>query len=314
MKLILKRLGLLLLTLLIISLVVFLAFQIIPGDPTVKMLSIDEWTPEKAEALRAELGLDKPIMQRYFLWVVGMFTGNPGRSYGYNLSVSELLAGKVSVTFALSAIAFALMAGISIPLGMLLARNPGGLVDRVVRVINQITMSIPPFFVGIIFTYVFGLILKIFTPGVFIPFRENPVQCMIYLFFAALAIALPKAAMALRLFNGSIGAESDREYVRTAYSRGSSRRMAIKNHVFKNAIMPVITFLALALGDIVAGSVIVEQIFAIPGLGRLLLLSISNRDFPVVQMIVVIIASVIVTANFAADALNRAIDPRMRAG
>ena len=313
MKSILKRLGLLLVTLLIISLVVFLAFQIIPGDPTIKMLSIDEWTPEKATALRAELGLDKPIMQRYFLWVIGMFTGNPGRSYGYNLSVSELIAGKVSITFALSAMAFALTAGIAIPLGMRLARNPGGPVDRVVRVINQITMSIPPFFIGIIFTYVFGLILKIFTPGVFIPFRENPVQCIIYLFFAALAIALPKAAMALRLFNGSISAEAGREYVRTAYSRGSSRRMAIKNHVFKNAIIPVITFLALALGDIVAGSVIVEQIFAIPGLGRLLLLSISNRDFPVVQMIVVIIAAVIVTANFAADAINRAIDPRMRA-
>ena len=305
--------GLLLVTLLLITLAAFLAFQIIPGDPTTKMLGT-EWTPEKAEALRVELGLDKPAIQRYFLWLAGIFTGNTGRSYSYNMPVSELIAGKVSITLVLSAIAFALTAGISIPLGLLLARHPGGALDKMARVINQVTMSIPPFFIGIIFTSVFGSILGLFSPGVFVPFAESPLRYLVHVFFAALAIALPKAAMLLRLFNGSLEAEAERDYVRTAYSRGCSGKMALWRHVFKNAIMPVITFLALALGDIIAGSVIIEQIFAIPGLGRLLLLSISNRDFPVVQIIVVILASVIVTANFAADAINRAIDPRMRAG
>ena len=313
MNIFLKRLGLLLITLLLITMAAFLAFQMIPGDPTTKMLGT-EWTPEKAEALRVELGLDKPVLQRYFSWLLGVFTGDTGRSYSYNKPVSELLAGKVSITLILSAIAFALTAGISIPLGLVLARHPGGFLDRLAKVINQITMSIPTFFTGIILMSIFGSVLGVFTPGVFVPFAENPGQYLLHMFFAALSIALPKSAMLLRLFNSSLGAQAEREYVRTAYSRGCSRGMTLKRHVFKNAIMPVVTFLAWVLGDIIAGSVIIEQIFAIPGLGRLLLLSISNRDFPVVQLIVVILASVIVTANFAADAINRAIDPRMRVG
>jgi peptide/nickel transport system permease protein len=306
-----KKLAALVATLLIISILAFLAFQIIPGDPTTKLLGT-EATPEKTAALRAELGLDESIPARYWHWLSGFVTGDLGRSYSYSLSVGELLSGKVAITATLSLMAFLLVVVLSVPLGILLARYEGGIVDKVMNILNQILMSIPPFFIGIIFTSVFGLALRWFIPGDFVPFSEDPGRYFAYLFFPALAIALPKAAMTVKLLRSSILSEMGQDYVRTAYSRGNSRWTVLCRHVLRNAILPVVTFLAVTIPDIVAGSVIVEQVFAVPGLGRLLLTSVANRDFPVVQTIVVMIALLVVVVNFLADVAYQRIDPRIR--
>lgn len=308
-----KKLIALVLTLLVISMLAFWAFQIIPGDPTTKLLGTGA-TPERVEALRTELGLTGPLPVRYWNWLSGFVTGDFGRSYSYSVSVGELLGGKTAITATLSLMAFFMVVVISLPLGILLARYEGGTVDRVMTVLNQVAMSIPPFFIGIIFTSVFGLALKLFTPGDFVSFDESPLKYYTYLIFPALAIAIPKSAMAVKLLRSSILAEMGKDYVRTAYSRGRSRASTLYHHVLRNAIIPVVSFLAVTLPDIVAGSIIVEQVFAVPGLGRLLLASISSRDFPVVQAIIVMIAILVVSVNFIADVIYKRVDPRIRLG
>ncbi len=302
-----------LVTLLLISLLAFLAFQIIPADPVTKLLGTD-YTPERAAALRHELGLDRNVLVRYLDWLAGFVTGDLGVSYSYGMPVSEVMAGKGAVTASLSVMAWLLVIAISIPLGITLARWQGRRLDRVFVAMNQVFMAIPPFFLGILFTYVFGMVLKLFVPGGFVQPEEGLGGFFGYLFFPALAIALPKAAMVTKLLRSSILNQMGQDYVRTAYSRGNSRWSVIRTHVLRNAVLPVVTFVSMTLADIVAGSIIVEQVFALPGLGRLLLASISNRDYPVVQCIVVIIAAVVVFMNYLADVVTQYIDPRIRLG
>ncbi len=311
MRYILKKTGVLLVTLLVISLLAFLAFQIIPGDPTARLLGTD-YTPERAESLREELGLTGNVFVRYWKWLSGFVTGDMGTSYSYSMPVSEVINGKVAVTAALSLMAWLMVIGISIPLGVTLARYQGSRADRAFVAMNQVFMAIPPFFLGILFTYLFGLVLNLFVPGAFVSFSDSFWGCLGYLVFPALAIAIPKAAMVTKLLRSSIIAQMNQDYVRTAYSRGNSRWGVIRGHVLRNALLPVVTFLAMTLADIVAGSIIVEQVFALPGLGRLLLSSISNRDYPVVQCIVVLISFVVVFMNYLSDIVTQYIDPRVR--
>ncbi len=311
MTYVLKKTGVLIVSLILISLLAFLAFQIIPGDPTTKLLGTD-WTPERAEALREQLGLNGNIFARYFQWLKGLLSGDPGISYSYFMPVKEVMQGKIQVTAALSLLSWFLVMLFSIPLGILLARFQGSRLERTGIVLNQVFMAVPPFFLGMLFTYLFGLLLKWFTPGAYVPFSDSFWGATGYMVFPALAIAVPKAAKTAKLLRSSILNEMNKDYVRTAYSRGNSRWAVLRDHVLRNAMLPVITYLAMSLADTVAGSIIVEQVFALPGLGRLLLSSIGNRDFPVAQCIVVIIAFVVVFMNYLADIVTQYVDPRVR--
>lgn len=308
---ILKKIGIFVLTLFVVSLLVFFAFQVIPGDPAVRMLGTNA-TPEKVAALREQLGLNAPVFVRYFNWLAGFVTGNLGISYSYSMPVAELVSGKLAITTALTLLSFAMVVIISIPLGILLVRFAHSIPDRLFMVFNQIIMSIPSFFVGIIFTFVFGQVLHLFTVGNFVHLYEDSTAFWNYLFFAALAIALPKSAMVTKLFRTSMLREMSEDYVRTAFSRGNSRWQVLRKHVLRNAIIPVVTFLAVTLVDILAGSIIIEQVFNIPGLGRLLVESITKRDVPVAQAITMIIAAVVITVNYLADISYKYIDPRIR--
>jgi len=311
MHYVVKRICIFILTLLVISMLVFLAFQIISGDPTTNMLGTHS-TPERVEALREELGLNDPVILRYFRWLGDFITGDFGTSFSYNMPVSELIAGKIGVSAALTVISFLMVLIISFPIATMLARYAHTFFDRFCMLINQLIMSMPPFFIGIIFTYVFGLILNLFTVGKFIPYSENPAGFFGFLLFPALAIALPKSAMVIKLLRGGMVREMSEDYVRTAYSRGNSRWQVLRSHVMRNTIIPVITFLAVTLVDIIAGSIIIEQVFTIPGIGRLLMACIIKRDFPVVQTIIMIIATVVITVNNIADISYKYIDPRIR--
>ena len=311
MRYFLKKLGAMIVTLFVISLLAFLAFQVIPGDPTSKLLG-GEYTPERAAALREALGLSGNVFLRYFKWLGAFVSGDFGTSYSYSMPVSELLDGKILTTALLSLLSFFMVVLFSIPAGFLAARYGGGAFDRVMMVTNQLVMAIPPFFIGIVFTIVFGLSLNLFVAGRFVHIGEDFWEFWRCIVFPALSIALPKAAMTAKLLRSSILSELGSDYVRTAESRGSSRWQTLRRHVLRNAIIPVVTFLAVSIADIVAGSIIIEQVFSIPGLGRLLISSISNRDFPVVQAIVVLISAIVVFVNFAADIAYQCIDPRIR--
>ena len=235
-------------------------------------------------------------------------------SYSYFLPVSEVLKGKISLTATLSVMSWIIVTLISIPLGIIMVRYQNETFRRISVALNQIFMAIPPFFLGMLLAYLFGLVLKVFTPGVYVPLSQNFGKGMVYLIFPALAISLPKAAKVAKLLHASIQDEMMKDYVRTAYSRGNSRWNVIRTHVLRNALLPTITYIAMTLADIVAGSIIVEQVFALPGLGRLLITSIGNRDYPVAECIVVIIAFVVVFMNYLADIVTQYIDPRVRLG
>ena len=306
-----KKTVSLILTLFLFSFAAFMAFQIIPGDSVTAMLGT-EATPEQIAAMRAELGYDKPLLVRYGRWVSGFAKGDLGISLGYRIPVAQIIGDKIPITAALSVMAFALVIIISFPLGILYAKLLGSPLNSLLVGINQIVMAIPPFFSGIVFTSVFGITLRFFTPGNFITHAEDPAGFWKYLFFPALAIALPRCAMTIKLLRSSIITEMTKDYVRSGTSRGNTKNRLLYVHVLRNALFPVITFLAMTFSNIVAGSIIIEQIFVIPGLGRLLLVSISNRDYPMVLTIVMIIALVVISMNYLADLLCQIVDPRTR--
>ena len=306
-----KKLVSMLVTLLIVSFLVFFAFAVIPGDAAVSKLGTQA-TPERIAALRAEMGLDRPFFVRYGDWLFSALRGDFGKSYSYGDSVSALIAQKLPITFALTLLSFLIMLVCAIPLGIYTAKHEGGMLDRIIMVVNQVIMAIPPFFSGIMITYLFGLILKWFQPGSFVSYSVSVGRFFHYLLFPAVAIAIPKAAMTVKLLRSSLLQEAKKDYVRTAYSKGNRTNGVLYRHVLKNAMIPVITFLAMTFTDMIAGSVIMEQVFSVAGMGRLLISSISSRDYPVVEAIIILLALIVVLANFAADLLCRVLDPRIR--
>lgn len=310
MKYVIKKILSAFITLLAVSLLVFLAFAIIPGDPAISRLGTNA-TPAAIEAMRAKMGLDKPVMVRYFLWLAGVLKGDFGTSYSYEIAVTSLVADKLPITITLMVYSLILMLLLSIPLGVYASYKEGTVVDRIIQILNQIVMAVPPFFSGILITLVFGIVLKWFVPGGFVSISSNPGSFFKFMFFPSLAIALPKSAMILNLLYSSLNGEKVKDYVRTAYSRGNSSNAVFFGHMLKNASMPTITFLGMALSDIIAGSIIIEQVFGIPGLGRILLTSIQNRDYPVVLAIIMLIAAIVVISNLLVDIVYRLIDPRV---
>lgn len=310
MKYVVRKILTMILTLLAVTFFVFLSFHVISGDPATSMLGT-EATPQKVAALREELGLNDPVLVQYGRWAAGLLHGDMGTSYSYRMPVTGMVANKIPVTITLTLMAFVLMVVISIPLGIYTAKHEGGVVDRVIYIINQIIMAIPPFFSGILITLLFGRIFKLFTPGGYVSYEKDFAGFVGYLFFPAVAIALPKAAMAVKLLRSSVIKEAKLDYVRTAYSRGNRTNDVLYKHVLKNALIPVVTFLGMALADMIAGSIIIEQVFSIPGLGRILLTSISNRDYPVVMAVIVCIAVLVLVVNMAVDLIYGLIDPRI---
>lgn len=323
MKYFIKKLITLIMTLFLVSVAAFLAFQIIPGDVVTSILGT-EATPEREEQLREELGLDKPPVVRYFSWAGGVLRGDLGRSYRYSknmnemMPVSELIGDKLPVTLWLAAVSLVLIILVSIPLGVLWARSAssgnsgaGHFLDAALGVLTQATMAVPSFFLGILVTYLFGILLKLFAPGGYISYQEDFTGFLGYLLFPALSIALPKIAMTARFLRNSMLTELQSDYVRTAYSKGCTRRRVLYGHVLRNAMMPVVTFLGMIIAEIVAGSIVIEQVFGLPGIGRLLISSINTRDFPVVEILILYITFVVIFVYFLVDILYRVIDPRI---
>lgn len=308
-----KRIAMLLLTMVIVSFLAFAAFSLISGNAAEIMLGTQA-TPERLAALEKELGLDRPLLVRYGAWLAGFFTGDLGVSISYKQPVWELIAPKVGVTLCLSLLSFLLIVALSIPLGVHSARRTGGWADGVRTAFNQLCMAVPPFFTGILLSWLFSTTLKWFVHGRFPELGTDFFGALKYMLFAAVSMAIPRVAMTVRMLRSTILSEMRKDYVRTAISRGNDRQGVLYRHVLKNALVPVVTFLAQTMAEIVAGGIVVEQVFAIPGLGRLLVASISNRDYPVVQAIVVILAFWVVLAGTVADIINQRIDPRLRLG
>lgn len=299
------------LTLLLVSFLVFLCFTVIPGDPALAKLGT-EATPERVEALRKEMGLDRPFMVRYGDWLFSFIKGDMGESYSYGLPVTQMLADKVPITVAMSVMSILIIIVVSIPLGLYVAKHEGSVADRVIYAVNQVIMAVPPFFAGILITLLFGIVLKLFMPGGYVSYTQSVMGFLGYMIFPAIAIALPKISMTVKLLRSGLVGEKRKDYVRTAYSRGNHTKGVLYKHILKNAMLPVVTFLGMTFTDIIAGSIIVEQVFSIPGIGRILMTSISNRDYPVVMAVIVSLAAAVIIINGLVDLIYQWIDPRIR--
>lgn len=311
MKYFVKKVNTLIITLLIISLVTFLAFQIIPGDSAVSALGMDA-TPDQIEELREQLGYNKSIPERYLSWIGGVLAGDFGTSTYYHIPVKELIDDRFQVTLALGIIAIIMIIIISVPIGIIGAKREGSILDTSIIFLSQVGMAIPPFFLGMIFTLVFGIILKWFAPGKFIGPSESFWGFIKYLIFPAISVAVPKIAMMVKYIRSSVLRQLKLDYVRTARSKGNTENAVLYKHVLKNALIPIITFLAMIMSEVLAGSIIIEQVFSLPGLGRLLVVAIGNRDFAVVQTIVLYISILVIGMNFVVDLLYQYIDPRVK--
>ncbi len=308
-----KRIGLLLITMLLVSFLTFLAFTLVSGDPAQTKLGT-EATPERLAALRQEWGLDQPFFTRYFRWLAGFFSGNLGVSYHYSKPVWDLIASKVGVTLCMCLLSFLIITVVSIPLGIWSYRWVGGPFDWLRTAFNQLCMAVPPFFTGMLVSYGFGIVLRMFVPGNVPDLHTNFGAAVKHLFFAAVCIAIPRIAMTIRMMRSTVISEMNKSYVRTAISRGNDRHAVLTRHVLKNSLVSTITFLGQTMAEIIGGSIVVEQVFGIPGLGRFLVASIGYRDYPVVQTIVVLLAFWVVLVGTIADLLNQTIDPRLRLG
>ena len=310
-KYIIKKLIRLIITLIITSFVIFLIFELVPGDPVLDKLGTRA-TPELVEALRIQYGLNEPFILRYLKFLGGIFTLNFGTSYTYGIPVATLLKEKIVINFFLSSMALFFVVIISFPLGIYVAKHTGGLSDKIISPLNQASMSVPSFVLGLLITFFFGIVLRWFRPGGYVSFNTNFWGFIYFLIFPAFALAIPKIAMCIRLLKGNILEEATKDYALTAYARGNNTTGLLYRHVLKNAIMPTITFIGMIAADMICSGIVIEQVFSIPGLGQILISSISTRDFPVVEAEVMMIALFIMLISFITDIIHVCLDPRVR--
>lgn len=273
-----------------------------------------EASPEKIEALRQELGLNQSLPERYLNWTVNFVKGDMGKSIRFSEEVKSLIADRIPVTMWLSVLSLLLIFLVSIPLGIFSAKKEGGFIDTVINIFCQINIALPSFFLGIILILVFGLMLKIFTVGKYVNYNESFTGFLGYLILPAFAIALPKIAIVVKFLRAAVLQQMKNDYVRTAFSKGNKENAVLYRHVLKNALITIITLMGMIIADVLAGSIIIEQLFGLPGIGRLLVMSISARDFPLTQALVIYIAFIVVSVNFLVDILYQVIDPRIRVG
>lgn len=299
-----KKLLSLCATVVLITILAFFSFSIIPGDAAAIKLGTDA-TPEQIEALREEMGLNKNVVFRYFDWIGGVLQGDFGESSYYNIPVSELLGERIAVTLLLSLISIILIVAVSFPLAMLGAKKEYGAVDRAVVIGSETMMSMPSFFVGLLIMYIFGVTLNMFTVGGYVSYKEDFAGFMHYMLFPAITIAIPKSATLIKFLRSNLIKEKNKDYVRTLRAYGTSEGRILWGHVLKNAMIPTITFIGLIIIEVIAGSMIVEQVFSVPGLGRQLCVSIGHRDYNFVQAIVLFLGVTVVVINFLVDLLYR---------
>lgn len=312
MNYILRRIIIATTTLFLVSILCFLIFNVIRGDAAITLGGV--WvSPEQLAELREEMGLNRNVFIRYFDWLFKFLSGNPGNSFNFRgEAISDLIVQRlpISITLALLSLFFVIV--ISFSVSLLTVKREGSIVDNIVNFFTAAGISTPGFFLGLLFIFIFGFTFKFFIPGNFVDYKENVWGFLGYLCFPALAIAIPNSAVLIRFLRGSFFQELRKDYVRTIRSKGASRLYILRHHVFKNACLPALTMFGMIIAEIFSGSIIIEQVFAIPGTGMLLIAAISSRDYPLIQALIVYIAFLVVTANTLVDIVIMLIDPRIR--
>lgn len=308
-----RRLGTLIITMMIASVVIFTLVEIAPGDPAEYMMGLNA-EPEALSALRTEMGLDKPAVQRYFSWIGGAVQGDFGTSFTYQSSIAELLGERLQVSLPLAIYALILALVIAIPLGIVAARRRGSMVGGAIMSGTQLGIAMPNFWLAILLVLILGSGLRWFPVGGF-PGWESGLWPGIYaLTLPAIALAIPQAAILVRIVRSALLDTLTEDYIRTARAKGLSEDEAIKKHALRNAAIPVLTILGLQFSFLLAGGIIIENVFYLPGLGRLVFQAILQRDLIVVESVVLVLAFCTVMIAFIVDLAYAAVDPRLRKG
>lgn len=305
-----SRLLSLTLSLIAASIVIFAVIEIIPGDPASFMLGVGV-RPDTLEALRDQMGLNDPLAMRYFSWVTGMLTGDFGISWTYKIPVAELVDDRIWVSLPLAIYALFLSTIIAFPAGIIAASHRGGMGDVSIMGATQFGVAIPNFWFAMILVLIFAIKLPWFSAGGF-PGWDDPLLALKSLTLPAIALALPQAAILARVMRSSLLDNLGEDYIRTARAKGLTHRQALWRHGVRNAMIPVLTIIGLQFSFLLAGGIIIEQIFFLPGLGRLIFQAISARDLIVVESVVMLLVFVVILVNFAVDLAYAAVDPRLR--
>lgn len=299
-----------LVTLLAVSVIVFLVMNVLPGDPAVTILGIDS-TEDARAALRAELGLDRPLVQRYFAWLGGALTGDFGTSYFFRVPVSELIVERLPMTLSLAALGMTATVLVGITLGVIAAARHGRVGDWAIMLASQLGIAIPAFWLSILLVLLFAVKLRWLPPGGF-PGWDEPGLAIRSLILPTTALALVQSAVLARVTRSSALEVMRLDFVRTARATGLGPGRVLARHILPNALVPIVTIIGMQVAGVVTGTIIIENVFYLPGLGRLVFQAISNRDLFTVQALVVLFAAIVVTANFLVDIAYVLIDPRLK--
>ena len=308
-----RRIAGLALTLLVVSLLIFAVMDLLPGDPASIMLGTSA-APETLAALRHELGLDQPLLLRYLAWLAGVFRGDLGQSYTYGVPVAGLIFERLAVTLPLALMAIALSVAIAIPLGVLAASRRGGVIDAAASVFSQVSIAVPAFWVALLLIILFSTTLGIMPAGGFPGWSAGVWPSLKALIMPSVALALPQAGVLTRVTRSAVLDTMHEDFTRTARAKGLSARRVLWRHSVPNAMIPILTILGLQFTFLVAGAVLVENVFNLPGLGRLAFQALSQRDIVVMQDVVLFFATLVIVMNFIVDLSYLAIDPRLRKG
>ena len=295
-------------TLFLVSLTTFFVFQLLPENPAEIILGVDA-EPEKIEAMEIELGLDKPPFERYLSWVENLFKGDMGKSYRYHQPVAKLIGNSFRVTFGLAAMSLFFTVLIGLPMGIYISKRHNRFTEIMLSIVTQIGYSVPSFCMAILLMTIFSKILPTLN---YVPFSVNPFLYFKTMLLPSVASALGSSAILMRYIKVCIEEEKTQDYVRTAKSKGISDNKILKRHVLRNSLIPSITMLGMLVADILGGSIIIENVFSLPGIGKLIAVSISTRDLPLIQGLVLYLAIIVVLCNFMVDIVYSLIDPRIR--
>lgn len=307
----LRRLLSLSLSLVAASLVIFLVMEVVPGDPASFMMGINA-DPEAVAALRTQLGLDEPLVLRYLEWVAGLLHGDFGVSYTYRVPVSELIAERVVISLPLTLYALVLSTLIAFPAGILAASRRNSAADLSVMGATQLGVAIPNFWFAMILVLVFAVNLRWFSAGGFPGWEAGFWPAMKALTLPAIALALPQASILARVMRSSLIDTLNEDFIRTARAKGLSRSQALWRHALRNALIPVLTIIGLQFSFLLAGGIIIENVFYLPGLGRLAFQAITQRDLIVVRSVVILLVFAVIVVTFVVDLAYAAADPRLR--
>lgn len=311
LRYVLKRGFVFVTTLVLVSMTIFAVLMVIPGDPAQIILGIHA-TPETLALLRHKLGLDRPVLIQYLAYMKNLCRGDLGQSIVYDVPIRSLILSRLQVTLPLALLSMFFAVLLSIPLGIYSATHRNRLGDYGVMIFSQLGLAVPAFWAGILLILLFAVTLHWLPAGGFPFWAEDPLKALKSLLLPSLALGWVRAAVLTRMTRSSMLEILAEDYIRTARSKGLAETVITYKHAFRNAIIPVVTIIGLQAGDLLAGAVIIENVFQLPGVGRLVFEAIGQRDLPVVQSVVLSIATMIIAINFLTDMVYGLLDPRIR--